>query len=101
MVNPAQHPKRDPQPNKQPRDLTRRDFVALSATASVAIAAGCSPQMIEVVEETEGSLGHRASSRSGAPRRAPAGSIRDGAGWGEGGRAANGGMCEPAGRTVA
>ncbi len=48
---PAKQPKRDAQPGK----MTRRDFVALSVTAGVAVTAGCTtediPQEIEVVEE--------------------------------------------------
>ncbi len=49
--DPAKQPKRDPQGGK----LTRRDFVAVSVTAGVAITAGCTAQDvaqdIEVVED--------------------------------------------------
>ena len=49
--NPAKQPKRDAQPG----EMTRRDFVAFSVTAGVAVTAGCTaqdtPQDIEVVEE--------------------------------------------------
>ena len=48
MVNPAKHAKRD----SQPGEMTRRDFVALSVTAGVAVSTGCTEQAIEVVEET-------------------------------------------------
>ena len=44
---PAKQPKHDAQPGK----MTRRDFVAFSVTAGVAVTAGCGPQEIEVVEE--------------------------------------------------
>ncbi len=49
--DPAKHPKRDTQPGK----MTRRDFVAFSVTAGVAVSASCTAQDttqdIEVVEE--------------------------------------------------
>ena len=49
--DPAKHPKRDAQPGK----MTRRDFVAFSVTAGVAVSASCTAQDmaqdIEVVEE--------------------------------------------------
>jgi carboxymethylenebutenolidase len=44
---PAKQPKHDAQRGK----MTRRDFVAFSVTAGVAITTGCGPQEIEVVEE--------------------------------------------------
>ena len=37
---PAKQPKRDPQSGK----MTRRDFVAFSVTAGVAVTAGCTAQ---------------------------------------------------------
>ena len=45
----AKQPKRDAQPGK----ITRRDFVAYSVTAGIAVTAGCTAmdQEIEVVEE--------------------------------------------------
>ena len=45
--DPAKQPKRDAQPG----EMTRRDFVAFSVTAGVAVTAGCTAQGIEVVEE--------------------------------------------------
>jgi len=45
--DPAKQPKRDAQPGK----ITRRDFVAFSVTAGVAVSASCTAQNIEVVEE--------------------------------------------------
>ena len=45
--DPAKQPKRDAQPG----DITRRDFVAFSVTAGVAVTAGCTAQGIEVIEE--------------------------------------------------
>jgi carboxymethylenebutenolidase len=43
---PAKQPKSD-----EPGEMTRRDFVAFSVTAGVAVTAGCTAQEIEVVEE--------------------------------------------------
>ena len=48
MANdPVQQAKRDALYGK----MTRRDFVAYSVTAGIAVTAGCAPREIEVVEE--------------------------------------------------
>ncbi len=46
-TDPAKRSTRDAQPG----EMTRRDFVAFSVTAGVAVTTGCMPGEIEVVEE--------------------------------------------------